>query len=310
MSTVSTTLTSRTLKKVRSASFWLLLCGLFLMPFVAQGQPTEIIFSAPGNHSFTVPAGITSIEVQVIGAGGRGGFRTTGNNLPLAGGGGGAYAQDTFTVTPGETFDLYVGIGATSQDPGEDTWFDSTTSVMAKGGESVVNNSNDPGAGGSAADSIGAVTYSGGYGAGGVGASYGGGGGASGTATGDGAYADDTTVSDDGATGATGGGNGGDGAMLGIPGVAGAVPGGGGGGGFRAGNLTSQNPGNGASGRVTIIYNCGVSNVAFAAGASSTRCSAAEAITYTATATGARAIASKLRSDRVLSLSSVITLAF
>lgn len=226
MSTSTPTTHRNIVNKLSRATLWLLLGLCFVMPFAAHGQTVET-FSAPGSQSFTVPAGITSIEVQVIGAGGRGGFRTTGNNLPLAGGGGGAYARDTFTVTPGEVFNLYVGPGATTQDPGGDSWFDSATTLMAKGGKSVVNNSNVPAAGGSAGDSIGAVTYSGGYGAGGVGASYGGGGGASGTATGNGAYADDTTVSGDGAAAATGGGNGGDGAVSGFAGAAGAAPGGG-----------------------------------------------------------------------------------
>ena len=48
--------------------------------------------------TFTVPAGVTSITVEAWGGGGRGGTRTSGHNVALAGGGGGAYSRSTLTV--------------------------------------------------------------------------------------------------------------------------------------------------------------------------------------------------------------------
>src|SRR5450759_5126954 len=40
--------------------------------------------------TFTVPVGVTSVTIEAWGGGGRGGARTSGDNVALAGGGGGA----------------------------------------------------------------------------------------------------------------------------------------------------------------------------------------------------------------------------
>ncbi|NLN93066.1 MAG: DUF11 domain-containing protein, partial [Candidatus Hydrogenedens sp.] len=288
MSTVSTF--KKFPKSNTSAALSLLFVGMLLLPLALQAQPTEIVFSSPGSNTFQVPAGITEITVEVWGAGGRGAFRTTGNNLPLAGGGGGAYARSVLTVTPGQSFPLYVGAGSFSPDPGEDSWFGSDTTVLAKGGESSAQNSNVPGAGGAGALSVGDQTYSGGYGAQGAGGLFGGGGGSSAGSNAAGAYADDTSLIRQGAAAPAKGGAGGAGAEDGVAGEAGALPGGGGGGAYRAGNSTTQNPGRGASGQVVVTYNCVVEKPVFAAGSVSSRCSGAESIIYEATAAGAASI--------------------
>ena len=57
--------------------------------------------------TFTVPTGITSIRVRVVGAGG-GGFASG------TGGGGGGYAHGVFTVIPGATYTVTIGIGGTA----------------------------------------------------------------------------------------------------------------------------------------------------------------------------------------------------
>lgn len=66
----------------------------------------------PGNHTWTVPAGVTSIAVLVIGGGGGGG---TGNRSGGPGGGGGGsggvgYITD-LPVTPGEVYTIGIGVG-------------------------------------------------------------------------------------------------------------------------------------------------------------------------------------------------------
>lgn len=67
------------------------------------------IFSAQGESTFTVPAGITSISVKAWGAGGGGG---AGGSAAAGGtGGGGGYVSGTIAVTPGETLTVYVGGG-------------------------------------------------------------------------------------------------------------------------------------------------------------------------------------------------------
>lgn len=69
------------------------------------------VFTASG--TFTVPAGITSVEVEVWGgSGGSGGAGSTGGG---AGGGGGGYARKLITgLTPGATIAITIGAGGTA----------------------------------------------------------------------------------------------------------------------------------------------------------------------------------------------------
>ena len=71
----------------------------------AFGQTVD--FTTPGNGTWTCPAGVTQIRVEVIGAGG--GVTAPSNNNSRGGGGGGAYAQRTvFNVTPTTTYNFTV----------------------------------------------------------------------------------------------------------------------------------------------------------------------------------------------------------
>lgn len=65
------------------------------------------------NGTFTVPAGVSKIRVRVVGAGGG-----RGNGGVGGGGGGGGYAHGVFTVTPGQSFPVTVGIGGNQVDGG------------------------------------------------------------------------------------------------------------------------------------------------------------------------------------------------
>ena len=87
--------------------------------------PNTIGYAFPGSYNFTVPAGVTSIIVQLYGGrGGGGGLGSGTTTLPTfcsagvgsfaAGGGGGsagAAASYTLTVTPGENLNIVVGQG-------------------------------------------------------------------------------------------------------------------------------------------------------------------------------------------------------
>ncbi|HSF55854.1 MAG TPA: hypothetical protein VLA71_19020, partial [Algoriphagus sp.] len=114
----------------------------------AFGQNPRI-FTTPGDGTFIVPAGVTSITVEVWGAGGRGGSRTS--NGEGGGGGGGAYSRSVIAVTPGQVFNYYVGFGSLTNQAGEDSWFSTNTILMAKGGNSVDENITAGATGGSAA---------------------------------------------------------------------------------------------------------------------------------------------------------------
>ena len=62
--------------------------------------------------TFTIPAGVYSLNVQMVGGGGGGGNGTeTGNGGGGGGGGGGGYIQGTLSVTPFTTFTV-THIGA------------------------------------------------------------------------------------------------------------------------------------------------------------------------------------------------------
>jgi uncharacterized repeat protein (TIGR02543 family) len=79
-----------------------------LLPFIAGAQPahaaTEVVFAATGaDQTWTVPAGVTSIDIAMIGGGGGGGNQ--GN------GGGGGSVSGVLAVTPGDTLTIIVGQG-------------------------------------------------------------------------------------------------------------------------------------------------------------------------------------------------------
>ncbi len=259
------TLRSRTLK----ISLKLYAIALFALSqtFVASGAEKTILrnnslldnppvattqtYSTAGTYTFTVPAGVTTITVDTWGGGGRGGSRTSGSNA-YGGGGGGAFSRHTLSVTPGQTYTVTVGAGATSTVAGGDSWVSVNTVgnafVLAKGGLSVANNTVAGAAGGSAAAGIGSIKFSGGNGANGVSPNAGGGG-SSASSYGNGNAGTGST----GGVALTKGGNGGNGRTgTDGPGLAGTAPGGGGGGSYRT--STNTVGGNGGSGRVIITY--------------------------------------------------------
>ena len=96
-------------------------------------------FTESGTHSWTCPANVTSVCVVAIGAGGGG---DNGHGNTSGGGGGLGYIND-YTVVPGSTYSVVVGAGGTAgqQDyttkrgaPGEDSYFNSLTTVKGAGG--------------------------------------------------------------------------------------------------------------------------------------------------------------------------------
>ncbi|POY38062.1 hypothetical protein C3L50_12365 [Flavobacterium alvei] len=220
--------------------------GLLLTTYLGYGQSPKT-YSSSG--TFTVPAGVTSVTVQAWGGGGKGGSRTSGTN-GYGGGGGGAYASSAVTVNAlNAPYTVTVGTGATTTAAGNDSWFSTTGTVLAKGGQSVADNATTGATGGLASASIGTTKFNGGTGVSGVAGTYGGGGGSS-AGTG---LAGLTGVTFTGGIAPAGGGNGGNGRSASNGnGSAGIVPGGGGGGALR----TSGSPtgGSGANGRVILTW--------------------------------------------------------
>lgn len=233
-----------------SIFFLTILVGVAMLciPEKALGQNPQIITNT-GSSTFTVPAGVTSITVEVWGAGGKGGSRlSTGEG---GGGGGGAYSRSVLTVTPGQVLNYYVGFGSLSELAGEDSWFIENTTLMAKGGNSVLNDATNGASGGAAASGVGAVKYSGGNGASAISNNSGGGGSSAGISA-NGISA----TNQNGATAVTGGGKGGNGLTNGQNrGEDGSSPGGGGGGARRTNaSGTEQVGGYGGNGQIRISY--------------------------------------------------------
>jgi len=236
-------------------------------------QPVVQLLST--NGTFTVPTGVTSLKVECWGGGGGGGW-TNNSGQSSGGGGGGAYAKSNLIVSPGQTFAYVVGIGGNGGNAssvvkdGGDTYFGSPSTVMAKGGLGVANNSTPGASGGQASASVGnVITRNGGNGGNGTGsgschASGGGGGGAGSDASGgngaNGAVGSGLCLNGGtGGVGGTGGsqlgGNGGTGASAGGNGGSGNAYSAGGGGAKTAWLLgSSQNGGFGSGGIIRVTY--------------------------------------------------------
>lgn len=197
-------------RKLLIASLPLALLTLVLIPSNAA-HATQTTYTTPGSHSWTAPAGVYSVTVELWGAGAGGG------------GGGGAYSgKNSYSVTPGSSYTVYVGSAA------QDSSFVSSSTVLAKGGSIF-------GTGGQASAGVGDVKYSGGNaGSSGCGGSCwgaGGGGGAGSAGDGGNGFGAGYGIggSPDGGRGGSGGDDGGD-VSCPAPPEDGVAPGGGGGG--------------------------------------------------------------------------------
>ena len=92
------------------ASAVFLAAGLLLTTHApTSSATTEVVFAYTGaNQTWTVPAGVTSVEISILGAGGAGG-RAGGGSTSFGGGGG--VVSGTLTVVPGDTLTIIVGQG-------------------------------------------------------------------------------------------------------------------------------------------------------------------------------------------------------
>lgn len=141
---------------------------MLLADYQTNGEQANLnTFTSSG--TWTCPSGVTEATVQCWGGGGgNGGFSSDINGDPYyigGSGGGGAYSKSIVSTTPGNDYDIQVGIGGTYFQTGGDTWFGSSSTVMAKGGNPGSQFSGyQGGSGGSAGSGVGTVKYSGGDG--------------------------------------------------------------------------------------------------------------------------------------------------
>jgi len=124
--------------KIRRLTATLALLFVAMLSLLITGTKAQTTQTFNSTGTFTVPAGVTSVNVQVWGGGGAGGGNTT-NNDGGGGGGGGAYsATNGITVTPGTNLTVTVGAAGTGGTGdggnGGDSWFINNTTILAKGG--------------------------------------------------------------------------------------------------------------------------------------------------------------------------------
>jgi hypothetical protein len=112
-----------------------------VVPLTAAAVTTAISnATAPASlaGTYTVPAGVTALMVEVWGAGGAGGGTTLAGGG--AGGGGGAYARlDNYATTPNAVLNYSLGgrgnrANGAAGTAGADSWFFNATTLLAKGG--------------------------------------------------------------------------------------------------------------------------------------------------------------------------------
>lgn len=225
------------------------------------GVPVTSPYTLTATGSWTAPDGINAVKVECWAGGGAGGTATGTAGSSGGGGAGGCYVMDrAYTVIPGNSYTVTVGAGGvhtttptdnTAAPSGGDTWFDSTSGVVAKGGVGGIGRTTVAvGAGGSGSTTgcIGDAFFAGGDGAAGTSTIGGGGGGGAGS-TGAGGSASGSTA---GTGTSTAGGNGSTGVTS--ANAAAATAAGGGGGGARTNSSTDRQGGDGARGQVVLTW--------------------------------------------------------
>ena len=220
---------------------------------ISLGQVTQTFTYTGADQSFQVPAGVTSMNVILIGGGG-------GSAIGKGSGGTSGYVSGTLAVTPAQNLTIMVGQGGTSSSGSSSATYGgggSSSNGGAGGGRSaiILSGSDLVTAGGGGGGNTGSANYYGGAGGG----SSGGNGGAS-------AYAGQGAT-----TTGTNSGSGGAGALSG--GVAGSQYQGangitGGGGGYYGGGSGVMGGGGGGSAYVTLLTGTVVNTAGGGVGAS------------------------------------------
>jgi hypothetical protein len=99
---------------------------------------TTDTFTATGSCTFTIPDGVSFMDILLVGGGGSGGSYGGGG-----GGGGGVMFKTSYAVTSGATLDLTVGIGGTAPTD--------ASSIGVNGETTTFGTLNAPGGGGGGA---------------------------------------------------------------------------------------------------------------------------------------------------------------
>ena len=102
--------------------------------------PGEQLYMTPGTYSWVAPANVTNVSVVAVGAGGSGGTSVNCCGVWVSGGGGsggGLGYKNNYSVTPGVSYTVVVGLRGDSRigcKNGGDSYFVSTAVVKGGGG--------------------------------------------------------------------------------------------------------------------------------------------------------------------------------
>lgn len=204
-------------------------------------------YDTPGTYSFTVPQGVSQVNIKAWGGGG-GGSGKSGKNGGTGGGGGG-FAYGVFDVNENDIITIVVGAGGAGGtnnkygSNGENSTVNHPSGTITANGGS--GGTNTGGSGGSFTISVSGYGYTGGIGANKSSENGGGGGGGAG----DSANGNSAVNTTGGTGGNNSGGTGGNGSTNGVNGGTGSSYGGGGG-----GASNSSFGGNGGNGGVILSW--------------------------------------------------------
>lgn len=115
---------SKKIAIISMLSFFFLVVSFFVYYKYSQASYSIISFTEVGNHNWTVPEGVTKVDVLVVAGGGGGGYRHA-----AGGGAGGLIYLENYSVTPGQTISVAVGGGGDGSTGG---------SIKASNGENSV----------------------------------------------------------------------------------------------------------------------------------------------------------------------------
>ena len=84
--------------------------GISVFPAPVAGSKTKFVTTLTSGTDYTVPAGVTYLNVTLVGGGGGGGSANTSNGLA---GSGGQIIMSNFATTPGASVAYAIGAGGT-----------------------------------------------------------------------------------------------------------------------------------------------------------------------------------------------------
>ena len=108
----------------------------FSVSYIKSGG---VLFDTPGTHTWVVPAGVTSVHVVAVGAGGAPGTYYPYQMTKAGGAGGGLGWKNNIPVTPGESITVKVGQHQGGGADGEDSYFKDVSTVKGGGGQGAGN---------------------------------------------------------------------------------------------------------------------------------------------------------------------------